>query len=105
MDNIPLYLFLAPNERSLRPPSSSKPILFDAFELRPRLIEMVQSHTFSGKIDEDPYYHLQMFEETCDCLRIRGMSDETITWKLFPFSLKGIARRWYDRTKEKKNGD
>jgi hypothetical protein len=62
---------------------SSKPTLADAYELRPQLIEMVQTNTFSGIEDEDPYHHLQQFEQTCDCLDIEGMSDETIRWKFF----------------------
>jgi hypothetical protein len=33
------------------------------------------------------------------------MSDETICWKLFPFTLKGKARQWYDRTNEQMKGD
>jgi hypothetical protein len=62
---------------------SSKPTLADAYELHPQLIEMVQTNTFSGIEDEDPYHHLQQFEQTCDCLDIEGMSDETIRWKFF----------------------
>ena len=26
------------------------------------------------------------------------MSDETLRWKLFPFSLTGIAKHWYNQT-------
>jgi hypothetical protein len=74
---------------------SSKPILSDAYEL------MVQTNTFLGTEDEDPYHHLQQFEQTCDRLHIEGMSDETIHRKLFPFTLEGKAHQWYDRTKEK----
>jgi hypothetical protein len=44
--------------------------------------------------DKDPYHHLQQFEQTCDYLHIEGMSDKTIRWKLFPFTLKGKARQW-----------
>jgi hypothetical protein len=66
---------------------------------------MVQTNTFLGIEDEDPYHHLQQFEQTCDYLHNKGMSDETICWKLFPFTLKGKARQWYDRTKDKMKGD
>jgi hypothetical protein len=45
-------------ELSLRPMPTSKPILSDAYELRPWLIEMVQTNTFLGIEDEDPYHHL-----------------------------------------------
>ena len=51
-----------------------------------------------GKDDENPYSHLNEFEQTCACLHITGMSDETLRWKLFPFSLKGRANRWYKLT-------
>jgi hypothetical protein len=84
---------------------SSKQILSDAYELRPWLIEMVQTNTFLGIEDKDPYHHLQQYEQTCDCLHIEGVLDETIRWKLFPFTLKRKARQWYDRTKEKMKGD
>jgi hypothetical protein len=90
---------------SHRPKESFKPILAPAYELRPRLIEMVQNHPFSGKEDENSYLHLRDFEQTCDCLHIAGMSDEILRWKLFPFSLRGRARIWYDRTVESKQGD
>jgi hypothetical protein len=46
---------------------------------------MVQNQSFSGKEDKNPYLHLQEFEQICDCLRIEGMSDETLRWKLFSF--------------------
>jgi hypothetical protein len=105
MDNTLIKDFSAPSELSLRPMPSSKPILADAYELCPRLVEMVQTNTFLGLVDKDPYHHLQQFEQTCDCLYIKGMSDETIRWKLFPFTLKGKARQWYDWTKEKMKDD
>jgi hypothetical protein len=97
--------FSAPSELSLSPMPSSKLILFDAFELHPRLIEMVQTNTFLRIEDGDPYHHLQQFEQTCDCLHIEGTLDETIRWKRFPFTLKGKVHQWYDRTKEKMKGD
>ena len=33
------------------------------------------------------------------------MSDETLRWKLFPFSLKDKAKTWYSKTVESKEGD
>jgi hypothetical protein len=58
---------------------------------------MVQSLSFSGGVDENRYLHIRDFEQTCDCLCIEGMSDQALRWKLFPFSLKGKARQWYDK--------
>jgi hypothetical protein len=105
MDTTLIKDFSAPSELNLRPMPSLKPILSDAYELCPWLIEMVQTNTSLGIEDEDPYHHLQQSEQSCDCLHIEGMSDDTIRWKLFPFTLKGKAHQWYDRTKEKMKGD
>jgi len=66
---------------------------------------LVPSLSFSGEGDENPYIHIREFEQTCDCLQIEGMSDETLRWKIFPFSLKGKARQWYDRVVGKQRGD
>ena len=33
------------------------------------------------------------------------MSDETLRWKRFPFSLMGKAKRWYNLTIESRQGD
>jgi hypothetical protein len=52
----------------------------------------------SGKEDKNPYTHLNEFEQTCACLYIKGMFDETLRWKLFPSSLVGKAKDWYSRT-------
>jgi hypothetical protein len=56
---------------------------------------MVQDQPFSGEVDENPYSHLCEFEQTCACLHIEGMSDKTLRWTLFPFSLMGEVKRWY----------
>jgi hypothetical protein len=101
----PIYQYATPTSTSHRPKESSKPILTPAYELRPCLIAMVQNQSFLGKEHENPYLHLQEFKQTCDCLRIEGMSDETLRWKLFPFSLKGRAKQWYNRTIGSKQGD
>ena len=58
-----------------------------------------------GKDDENPYSHLNEFEQTYACLRIAGMSDETLRWKLFPFSLNERAKRWYKQTIGSRQGD
>jgi len=54
---------------------------------------MIQNLSFSGKEDKNHYLHIRDFEQTYDCLRIEGISDKTLRWKLFPFSLRGEARQ------------
>jgi hypothetical protein len=105
INSIPIYQFAAPTETSLMPWESSQPIQTPNYRLSPQLIAMAQSLSFSGKEDENPYLHIRDFEQTCDCLRIEGISDKTLRWKLFPFSLKGKARQWYNKIVGKKQGD
>jgi hypothetical protein len=56
---------------------------------------MVQEQAFSGLDYENPYHHLREFEQLCACLTILGMPQETLRWKLFPFSLDERAKQWY----------
>jgi hypothetical protein len=75
-------------------PSTSTSI----YGLNPDIIAMVQSHTFPGAINEEPYNHLQQFKDMCSFLIIPGMTQETLRWKLFSFSLMGRAKQWYIRS-------
>ena len=53
----------------------------------------------------NPYLHIRDFEQTCDCLRIEGISDKTLRWKLFHFSLRGEARQWYNQKVSQQRGE
>ena len=105
MDYIPIIQFTAPKGVSLEPPPSSKPILTNSYEIRPCFITIVQELSFSRKKDDNPYAHLLEFKQVCSCLHISGMSHETLKWKLFPFSLMGLAKLWYTRTIESAQGE
>jgi hypothetical protein len=58
---------------------------------------MVRAQSFAGIKDESPYTHLQEFEKNCSIINIPGMSQETLKWKLFPFSLTGLVKKWHAR--------
>ena len=73
LEATPIYQYGAPMSTSLQPQESSKPILAPSYELHPRLINMVQDQPFLGKVDENPYSHLNEFEQTCACLHIEDM--------------------------------
>jgi len=66
---------------------------------------MMEKLSFSGKEDENPYLHIRDFEQTCDCLHIEGISDKTLLWKLFLFSLRGEARQWYIQKVSQQRGE
>jgi hypothetical protein len=77
-DSIPLNQYIYPTIVDLELPKLAKPILSKSYELRPCLVEMVKSQSFSGKEDENPHIYLNEFEQTCVYLYITGMSDETL---------------------------
>ena len=93
-----IYQYVAPKSTHLEPPKSLEPILIPGYELRPYFIKLIRDKSFSEEGNKNPYSHLQEFEQTCACLRIAGMSDKTLRWKLFPFSLTGRAKHWYSQT-------
>jgi hypothetical protein len=66
---------------------------------------MVREQSFSGFDDENPYDHLREFEQLCSCLSITGMAQETLRWKLFPFSLAERAKQWYAHNVGKVDGE
>jgi hypothetical protein len=74
----PIYQYAAPMSAHLEPLESSKPILTPGYELRPCLINMVRDQSFLGEDDENPYSHLNEFEQTYACIHIVGMSDRTL---------------------------
>ena len=72
MDNTPIYQYAKPMSIRLEPPKSAEPILTPGYELRPCLIKLIRDKSFSEEADENPYSHLQEFEQTCAYLRIAG---------------------------------
>jgi hypothetical protein len=101
----PLYLYGVPPKSCLKPLESSKPITSSGYELCPKLIHLVQENIFSGSNNENPYSYLDDSEQTCACLSIEGMSNETLRRKLFLFSLTGKANHWYNRHIRSSQGD
>jgi hypothetical protein len=97
-ESTPIYEYAAPTSTRLEPLEFSKPILTPGYELPSCLINMVWDQSFLGEDDENPYSHLNEFEQTYACLHIVGMSDKTLRWKLFPFSLMRNAKCWYKLT-------
>jgi hypothetical protein len=97
MDSSPtLAQFLAPKGENLEPPSSSHPIHTSVYEVRPGFIAMSREQSFAWTEEENPYIHLKELEQLCSCITIEGMTQETLKWILFPFSLTGREKQWYN---------
>ena len=56
---------------------------------------MVQASPFRGKAHEDANAHLQYFLKICSTFTIKGVSQEAIRLRLFPFSLLEKAKQWF----------
>ena len=65
------------------------------FEIKTGLITMVQASLFCEKANEDASAHLQQFLELCCTFVIKGVSQDAIRLRLFPFSLLGRAKQWF----------
>nr|GEW55439.1 reverse transcriptase domain-containing protein [Tanacetum cinerariifolium] len=70
------------------------PINANNFELKPTLINLVQSNQFTGR--QDPHNHLRFFNKVTSTFRHPEVPNTTIKLLLFPFSLEGEARIWLD---------
>jgi hypothetical protein len=88
----PIYSFLAPEGKYLEPATSLHSIDVVGYEIHPNFISMVRELNFTGGLDENPYKHLQDFEEICATRMILGMDHETLKWKAFSLSLTGWAK-------------
>ena len=100
MANRTLHKFFAPTTANIR----TGPIVNvgdNGFELKPALINMVQANQFSGKAHEDASAHLQHFLEICNTFIIKGVTQDAILLRLFPFPLLGKAKQWFYANKDR----
>jgi len=97
MEQLSIQQLFSHKSEFYEPASPADPILFTSYELSSGFIALVQKNSFSGRDCENPYHHLREFEQVCTCLKISGMTHETLKWKLFPFSLSEEAKQWYIR--------
>jgi hypothetical protein len=88
----PIYSFSAPEGKYLEPTTSLHPIEAEGYEIHLDFISLVIELNFVGGLDDNPYKHLQDFEEICATLMISWMNNVTLKWKVFPFSLMGWAK-------------
>ncbi|XP_050897156.1 uncharacterized protein LOC127103975 [Lathyrus oleraceus] len=69
------------------------PVATVPFELKSGLIHLLPR--FNGLADEDPHRHLKEFQVVCSTpLRPKGITEDHINLRAFPFSLQGAAKYW-----------
>ncbi|XP_074265096.1 uncharacterized protein LOC141587514 [Silene latifolia] len=76
-------------------PSIQRPrIQANNFEIKNALLNLVQDNQFGGGPLENPNDHLNDFLENCDMYKSNGVSDDAVRLRLFPRSLRGLAKDW-----------
>nr|GEV92761.1 reverse transcriptase domain-containing protein [Tanacetum cinerariifolium] len=71
-------------------------IVVDNFELKQRLLMLVQNKQFFGHDKEDPHAHILYFNKITSTMRF-PVSNMSIKLMLFPFSLEGATRIWLEK--------
>ncbi|GJU63636.1 reverse transcriptase domain-containing protein [Tanacetum coccineum] len=72
-------------------------IIADNFELKHRLLTLVQNKQFFGHDKEDPHAHIRYFNKITSTLKFPNVPNTSIKLMIFPFSLEGAARIWLEK--------
>nr|GFA78886.1 reverse transcriptase domain-containing protein [Tanacetum cinerariifolium] len=69
----------------------------DHFEIKTNLLQLVQPTPYHGFERENPHTHINNFKRITSTLKFRDVPNDVIKLMMFPYSLKGNARVWYDK--------
>jgi hypothetical protein len=64
------------------------------YEIKPSLLNLFMKEQFSDASTDDAAAHLNNFVELCEMQKYKDVEGDIIKLKLFPFSLRGIAKDW-----------
>ncbi|KAD3336478.1 hypothetical protein E3N88_31997 [Mikania micrantha] len=78
--------------------SIARPVVTeDNWHIPAQIINLIiHSPKFHGLPDEDPNAHVGQFLRICDTFKIKGVSDDAVFLRLFPFSLEDKAITWLE---------
>ncbi|GJW26390.1 putative ribonuclease H-like domain-containing protein [Tanacetum coccineum] len=69
----------------------------DHFEIKTNLLQLIQANPFHGYERENPHAHINSFKRITSTLRFRDVTNDVIKLMMFPYSLEGNARLWYEK--------
>nr|GEX82694.1 integrase, catalytic region, zinc finger, CCHC-type, peptidase aspartic, catalytic [Tanacetum cinerariifolium] len=72
-------------------------ILAEIFEIKTNLLQLVQANKFHGFERDNPHTHISNFKRMTVTLKYRDVPNDAIKLMLFPYSLEGAARIWYEK--------
>nr|GEV22119.1 hypothetical protein [Tanacetum cinerariifolium] len=69
----------------------------DHFEIKMNLLQLVQASPYRGFEKENPHTHINNFKRITTTLKFKDVPNDVIRLMMFPYSLEGSARVWYDK--------
>nr|GEZ30772.1 reverse transcriptase domain-containing protein [Tanacetum cinerariifolium] len=72
-------------------------ILAENFEIKTNLLQLVQANKFYGFERDSPHTHISNFKRMTATLKYKDVPNDAIKLMLFPYSLEGTARTWYEK--------
>ncbi|GJW02257.1 reverse transcriptase domain-containing protein [Tanacetum coccineum] len=65
--------------------------------LKPNCLQLVQANPFHGYERENPHAHINGFKRITSTLRFRDVPNDVIKLMMFPYSLEGATKVWYEK--------
>nr|GEW85476.1 reverse transcriptase domain-containing protein [Tanacetum cinerariifolium] len=72
-------------------------IFAENFEIKTNLLQLVQTNKFHGFERDNPHTHISNFKRMTSTLKYKDVPNDAIKLMLFPYSLEGAARIWYEK--------
>nr|GEX08290.1 hypothetical protein [Tanacetum cinerariifolium] len=69
----------------------------DHFEIKTNLLQLVQTNAYHGFERENPHTHINIFRRITLTLKFKDVPNDGIKLMMFPYSLEGTARVWYEK--------
>ncbi|GJR42366.1 reverse transcriptase domain-containing protein [Tanacetum coccineum] len=69
----------------------------DHFDIKTNLLQLVQAYPFYSRESENPHAHINSFKRITSTLRFRNVPNDVIKLMMFPYSLEGAAKTWYEK--------
>nr|GEX70955.1 reverse transcriptase domain-containing protein [Tanacetum cinerariifolium] len=71
--------------------------LAEKIEIKTNLLQLVQTNKFHGFKRDNPHTHISNFKRMTATLKYRDVPNDAIKLMLFPYSLEGAVRIWYEK--------
>ena len=68
----------------------------EEYEVNPQLLSILHKRRFAGDDrSEDPFAHLDFFQDICGTFRLNNYTDDEVKLKLFSQTLSNTVLSWY----------